>query len=312
MQLIAILLTTVSILTLLSGIAVLAGSKKSDRGRSAWFFAATLFATIWMISISLFLVAAPDWPGSLMVTVVNLTYLSAIFIDIALLGYIIWHNKYGKIAMTIFSILGIIIAWVFVVNPTLLYTDIVLTNAGNSLITNVGPFYFIYVIFFCALVPAVIVTLIRQIIKSKSDRTKNGSIVLLVGFGISGTASLVFNLILTFWTWHLVWIGPFAISATMLTFYYTILRYRTLKLDSIWLRILSYVVLITSAAVLYMIVFYLVFLAMFRGSTPSIEVVILNFVMVLFFLLLVPAMNELTNFVHSLISGDGGKKDTNE
>ena len=53
-----------------------------------------------------------------------------------------------------------------------------------------------------------------------------------------------------------------------------------------------------------MMVFYVVFIAMFRGSSPSIEVIVLNFIMVLFFLLLMPAMNELTAFVRSLITGE--------
>lgn len=304
MQLIAILLTTVSVLTFLSGLAVFAGSKKSDRARSAWFFVATIFATIWMVTISLFLIAAPDWSRDLMTALVDLTYLSAIFIDIALLGYIAWRYRAGKITTIIFLIAGIIFAGIFIANPSLLYTDIVLTNAGNSLVTNIGPFYFTYIAFFCALVPAVLITLLRQILRSKSDRIKNGDVVLLIGFGISGTVSLIFNLILPLWTWDLIWLGPLAISTTIIAFYYTILRYRALQLGSRWLNILSYIVLITSAAVLYMIVFYIIFLAMFRGSSPSIEVIILNFIMVLFFLLLMPAMNELTSFIHSLISNE--------
>lgn len=302
MQLIAILLTTVSILTLLSGIAVFAGSKKSDRLRSAWFFIATLFATIWMVTISLFLIATPEWPADQMTMLVDLTYISAIFIDIALLGYISWRYAAGKVATLIFLVAGIAFAGIFIANPSLLYAEIVLANTGNSLVTNIGPFYFTYIGFFCALVPAVLISLLVQILGSRSSRIKNGDLVLLVGFAISGTVSLIFNLILPLWTWSLIWLGPLAISTTIIAFYYTVLRYRALKLDSAWLRILSYIVLIASAAVLYMVVFYVIFLAMFRGSSPSIEVIVLNFIMVLFFLLMMPAMNEFIGFINSLIS----------
>lgn len=302
MQLIAILLITVSILTLLSGIAVFFGATKGDRARSAWFFAATVFATIWMVSISLFLIANSDWPY--MTLLVDLTYISAIFIDIALLGYISWRKRFGKVTTLAFLVAGIIFAAFFVKNPELLYIEIVLTSARNSLVTNIGPFYFTYIAFFCALVPAVLITLFMQILKSKSSRIKNGDLVLLIGFAISGTMSLIFNLILPLWTWDLIWLGPLAISTTIIAFYYTILRYHAFNLRSRWLKILSYIVLITSAAVLYMMVFYVVFIAMFRGSTPSIEVITLNFIMVLFFLLLMPAMNELLAFVRSLIIGD--------
>lgn len=307
MQLIAILLITVSILTFLSGLAVFFGASKGDRARSAWFFAATVFATIWMVSISLFLIATPAWQEQL-TAIVDLTYISAIFIDIALLGYISWRKKYGKIATLTFTILGAIFAIIFISNPSLLYTEIKLSSAGNSLTTNFTPFYFTYIAFFCALVPAVMLTLLKQILDSRSTRIRGGDLVLLIGFGISGSVSLVFNLILPLWNWGLIWLGPLAISTTILAFYYTILRYRALNLTSRWLKLLSYIVLITSAAVLYMIIFYIVFLAMFKGASPSIEVIILNFIMVLFFLLLMPAMNELTVFVRSLITADTKEK----
>lgn len=302
MQLIAILLITVSILTLLSGIAAFFGATKGDRARSAWFFVATVFAMVWTVAISLFLIATPEWDH--MPLLVNLTYVSAIFIDIALLGYISWRKKAGKITTLIFLVAGIIFTGFFVNNPGLLYSDIILTSAGNSLVPNFSPFYFTYIGFFCALVPAVLITLLKQILDSRSNRVKNGDLVLLIGFAISGTASLVFNLILPLWTWDLIWLGPLTISTTIIAFYYTILRYHAINLKSRWLKTLSYIVIITSAAVLYMMVFYVVFVAMFRGSTPSMEVIILNFIMVLFFLLLMPAMSEVVIFVRSLITGE--------
>ena len=51
-----------------------------------------------------------------------------------------------------------------------------------------------------------------------------------------------------------------------------------------------------------MTIFYIIFLAMFKGSAPSIEVVILNFIMILIVLALAPAMNEINMFINSLIS----------
>lgn len=308
MQLVAILLITVSILTLLSGAAMFFGSTKGSRARSAWFFLATIFATMWMVSISLFLIATPEWKDN-MSALVDLTYISAIFIDIALLGYIAWQYKAGKIVTIIFMILGCIFAGFLIHDPSLLYTEIKLSSAGNSLVTNIGLFYYLYIAFFCALVPAVIITLFYQIMKSRSSRIKGGDLVLLIGFAISGTMSLIFNLILPLWTWNYIWLGPLAISTTIIAVYYTILRYRALNLTSRWLKGLSYIVIIASIAVLYMIVFYIIFAAMFRGSTPSVEVIVLNFIMVLFFLLLMPAMSELLSTIRALISGQNDKKE---
>jgi len=300
-ELIAILLITVSVLTLLSGAAVFFGSSKGDRLRSAWFFFATIFATIWMITIAIFLVAPPEWI-TFMPSITNLTYISAIFIDIALLGYISWKQKYGKLVTLIFLVLGLVLTGFFINDPSLLYTSINLTNSTNTLTTNVGPFYFIYAAFFGCLVPTVIAMLLKQILKPNSIRRREGNLVLLIGFTISGTMSLIFNLILPFWTWEYIWLGPLAISTTIIAFYYTILRYRALNLSSRWLKILSYIVIIASSAVIYMVIFYIIFAAMFRGSSPSIEVIILNFIMILIVLALLPATNELNMFIRSLIS----------
>ena len=228
-----------------------------------------IFATIWMISISVFLIAEPSW-GKLIEHATNWTYISAIFIDIALLGYINWHEKYGKIITCLFIIFGLAISIVFASNPYLLYSKIILTNTGNRLVTNINPFYFVYITFFCILVPTVILSLFRQVLRTESIRKRNSDLVLLVGFAISGTTSLVCNLILPFWTWDFIWLGPIAISTTIIAFYYSILRYRSLTISSIWLKLLSYVVIITSIAIVYMIIFSLSFPAMFRGSAPSI------------------------------------------
>ena len=301
MQLIVILLITVSVLTFLSGATVFFGAKKGERLKSFWFFVATIFATVWTVSICLFLRATPETSLN-MVWHTNWTYISAVFIDIALLGYITWEEKYGKIIALFFATLGVILTLIFVNNPSLLYTEIILTHSGNSLVTNIGPFYFTYIGFFCLLVPAVILTLLKQIIKSTSTKKRGGDLVLLIGFAVSGTTSLIFNLILPLWRWDLIWLGPLAISTTIIAFYYSILRYRMLNLYSTWLKVLSYIVIIASLAVIYMVIFSIVFVAMFRGATPSTEVIILNFIMILIVLLLLPATNELGMFIRSLIS----------
>ena len=119
MQLIVILLIIVSILTFLSGATVFFGAKKGERLRSFWFFVATIFAAIWTISICLFLRATPE-SNLNMVWHTNWTYISAIFIDIALLAYISWQGKYGRLLSLFFMIFGIILTGVFINNPSLL------------------------------------------------------------------------------------------------------------------------------------------------------------------------------------------------
>lgn len=301
MQLIVILLTTVAILTFLSGAIVFFGSTKGDRIRSAWFFAAAIFATIWMASISLFLVAEPSW-SNIIDWHAKWTFVSAILIDVAFLGYVAWREKYGHVVTTAFLVFGLIISSLIFINPSLLYSEIILDRAGNSIIMNIGALYFSYIAFFCAIVPAIVFALLKQSFKTKSTRKRGGDLVIMGSFGLSSTIILIANLILPlFGNWSVVWLGPLALSTTIIVFYYTILRYHALNLSSIWIRVFSYIIIITSLAIIYMIIFAIVFAALFRGSTPSTEVILLNFVMILIFLLLMPAMNEISKFIRSLI-----------
>ena len=300
MQLIVILLATVSILTFLSGAIVFFGSTKGDRVRSAWYFAAAIFATVWMASISVFLVTKPgdidyiNWH-------VIWTFVSAILLDVAFLGYGAWNKRYGKIATLIFLALGLIVGGIIMINPTSLYSEIVLSNTGNSVVMNIGPIYFSYIAFFGAIVPVIIGVFAHQFFKTRSKRKQGGDIVTMLSFGASSTVVLIFNLILPlFNNWSLIWLGPLALAVTIIAVYYTILRYRMLNLSSAWLRILSYVVIVASVAIIYMIIFSIIFAALFRGSAPSLEVIILNFIMVLIFIALMPALNEALVFVKSL------------
>lgn len=304
MQLIIILLVTVSVLTLLSGAIVFFGSKKGERARSAWFFLASIFATIWMISILFFLVADSTWQDTIDWHV-KWTFASAILLDVSFLGYISWAKKSGRITTLLFLLGGVTIGSLIFLKPELLYNEIVLSKLGNSVMMNTGPLYFAYIAFFGLIVPAVIIALLKQFSLSRSSRKRNGDLVIMLSFGASSTLTLVANLILpSLDNWKTIWVGPLAISVTIIAFYYTILRYRALDLSSIWLKIFSYIVILASAAIVYMVIFSLIFAALFRGATPSTEVIILNFIMVLIFLVLMPAMNQISESVRALISGN--------
>ena len=312
MQLIVILLTTVSILTFLSGAIVCFGSSKKDRIQSIWYFLAAFFATVWMASISAFMVASPKAINTIGWHV-NWTFVSAIFLDAAFLGYGAWNKKYGKVTTLFFVILGLIVGGAIMISPESLYSAVNLSHTGNTVTMNIGPLYYSYIAFFGTIVPTIIGVYLYQFFKTSSKRKRGGDIVTMASFGLSSTVVLIFNLILPlFNNWSLIWLGPLALSVTILAVYYTILRYRMLNLSSIWLRIFSYVVVITSIAIIYMIIFSVIFAALFKGSTPSTEVIILNFIMIMIFISLMPAMNGFMSLIRSLISGDKSIKETKE
>lgn len=312
MQLIVILLATVSILTFLSGLIVFFGSKKGNKAQSAWFLLAAIFATVWMASISVFLTANEGWVKNIDWHV-KWTFVSALILDVAFLGYTSWKTRYGKTLTAFFLLLGVLIGGLIFTQPHLLYKEVVLSPTGNAVEMNIGPLYFAYIGFFGLIVPAVVIALIQQYLKTKSDRKKGGDLIIMSSFGISSGLTLIFNLILPlFGNWNLIWIGPLALAITIIGFYYTILRYKSLNLSSIWLKIFSNIVIIASIAIVYMVIFSIIFAALFRGSTPSVEVIILNFIMISVFLLLMPAINELINYVKSIIAKQSIKPKENE
>lgn len=312
MQIVNILLTIVVVLALMSGFTVFAGAMKGDRARSAWFFAATIFSAFWVTSVLLIWDATPGADAGMALYHACFAFISVLFVDAALLGYIVWHEKIGKILTIVLSFLSIAFSLIVLINPRLFVSKVSLVDSVNRIEFNIGPVYCCYVILASLLTATILHFLIRRKKSTRSQRIKGGSTVLLVGFLVSSLVTLVADLVITFWDWSYSWLGPLAISATIIAFYYSILRYRSLRLNHGWLRFMSYVIIIATAAILYMVVFYIVFLAMFRGSNPSTEVIVLNFIMVFFFLLLMPAINETTAFMRSLISGDSDRADTVE
>lgn len=312
MQLITILLITVSILTFLSGVVTFFGSKKGDKARAFWFFLSALFAAIWTASILVFLTANQD-------SQINLTwhvawiFVTAILIDISFLSYVSWDKPNGKLLSLFFAIAGAIISAIIFMKPELMYSEITLSNSGNTISLNVGLFYITYVLYVCLIVAAIALALLKECLHTRSSRKRKGDLIIMVAFSLSSLMIAVFEVILPIMgNWSLIWLGPLSLSAMIISYYYSILRYRSLNLNSIWLKLFSYTVLLCSVAIVYMVIFSVIFAALFRGSTPSIEVIVLNFIMIMVFLLLMPAMNQAYSTIRVLISGKTPKEEKSE
>ena len=302
MQLISILLVTVSVLTVLSGIAALAGSKKDEQVKSAWFFVTTVSAAIWSISIVLFLSAAPDTSMDTIIWYVRGIYIPPLIMDIALLGYISWKRRGGNIAFMILASVVLVLICVFLSRPELLYENIELSRSGNFVHLRTNWFYISYVAFFMVNTFVFLFFLFCQIRSPQFKRIRSGLIAFFIGLSIAGGAALFFDLLLPLERYDLIWIGPLTIGVTMVSFYYAILKYHMINLSAWWLKALSYIILIASAVVVYMVIFFLVFVSLFRIPNPSSSVIFLNFVMIAIVLLLFPVLGEMAAFIRSLIS----------
>ncbi len=300
---ISVLLVIVGILTFLSGIVVLFGSKKPYRAASVWYFVATTFSTTWLTAIAFFLTAKAD-NASFAPFLLNTGFVSALLLDVGFLGYTSWEKKSDKAITLFFLAAALIISAVIVFNPGLMYSDVTISNTGNSANLIIGPLYFVYIGYFSLIIPAILYSFFRQYRHARSKKKRIGGIVILCAFGLSNIIILITNLIMPMPfinDWSMTWLGPLTLAIITLSIYYMILHYKAVTLSYTWLRIFSYIIVIASIAITYIIIFSIVFAALFRGSTPSLEVIILNFIMILIFIALIPAMSGFMRSIHRSI-----------
>lgn len=298
-----VLVIAVAVLTILAALALVFGSSKSERPHSLWFLAAAIGEVVWAVSIAVFLSLGD---GNIDITVapwlVKGIYIGAILMDTSILGYISWRYKLGKLLTSLFLIAGIALATIFIYDPSILYSEILLKDGSASLaIDMTRGFYIAYEIYFCLLIPAFCGFLIYRIKHTTSKKAKKGYLFFLIGLAIAGVLSGIFDLFLPPFRYDLIWVGPLAIGLIILGFYFSIIKFKMISLNSSWLKILSSIVIIDTAFIIYLLIFHLVFSALFRVPNPSVQVLLLNFIMIAIVIALVPAFSEITDLTKSLI-----------
>lgn len=302
MSLTSILLLATSVLAALSGFSVLVGASKVDRKRMIWFFVAAIMAAVWSVAIALFL-ALPVGSESVAPLLIMAIYVSSAVMMVALLGFACWDLFVGKILTVAAALAVVIVSAVVLNNTSILFESFTLSNNGNVVQLVNGLVYWLYIFFFVLNSVLAWLFILRHSQKVRTKRVRQGDYVLLVGLMITGVLSMFSDLILPlFVRYDLIWIGPLALSVTLVTFYYAILRFRIIAISSSWLKTLSYVVLLVSGAVIYMLIFYLIFTALFKIPNPSASILVLNFLMIVIVLLLMPLINEISASMRSMIS----------
>ena len=139
--------------------------------------------------------------------------------------------------------------------------------------------------------------------KDSRKRVRKGDYILSCGLTISGILSATFDLLLpVMGRYDLIWVGPLSVSIAMLAYFYGILKYRIISVSARWLRVMAYGVILSAGAAIYMILFYIIFTALFKIPNPSTSVLVLNFIMIVIVLLLMPVIQEITASVRSMIT----------
>lgn len=302
MELIAILVIIVSVLTLLSGLTVFLGAEKYERRRSLMFFLSTIAAAVWSFSIIVFL-TLPDKSTSTAEGLIFSLYISPLVMVLMQVFYTGWHVRYGKIVGIIFTLLTAVMSVLLIINPGWLYGGITLSSSGNTIGLRLEWYYVCYSILI-ALMLATFIKFSLMNAKTAGNKTlRMGNLVYVGALVVSGAMALICSLILPgFGYFRAIWIGPLMLSIAVIVHFYAILRYRLLFLSNVWLRIGSYIILISVAAMVYMIIFFMVFSLLFKVEKIDTEIVLMNFVMIVIMLLIMPVFNEATGLMRSLIS----------
>lgn len=301
MFLITILLYAVAALTILTGISVLCGTTKQSKTKGVWFALATMGTSVWSAAIAFFM-SLPEANATLAPAVVVGIIAGITLTDIALLGYACWENaRTGKIITLTSALGGIALIVILALHPELFYNDITFGEELNT-IRTVRTWYFYVIIAYFTVVSLIYTNSITKGTKHiKSHGAKLGLKIFQAGLSLGGILALVFDLLLLSSHPHLVWIGPMAVSVTITIFYYSVVKYRILALTGNSMRLLSYIILLAAGVIIYFVVFYTVFTAIFRIPSPSPQIIIFNLIMVAIVLCLMPALSEVSSMIKALL-----------
>ncbi|MBQ3309195.1 hypothetical protein IJG78_00790 [Candidatus Saccharibacteria bacterium] len=304
MQLLIILLVAVSILTLLSGIAVLSGARKGERFQAFLFFFITLFALGWSVSIGTFLSLPENTTTEISTITALCIYLPALFMSWGLAVYPIYKYKAGKVVMIVYAIYCLALFILPLLDHSILYSSITLSEANGNIVHLQHNLYnYMYMGYFISTCLIYMIGLWYNARHAKSAQIKKANLMVLIGFTITGVIALIFDVILSFaGKYDTIWAGPLAMSFAWVFHYYAILKYRLLDLSGNWLKTLSVVIIMSLAAIIYLTIFFIIFIALFKIPSPSISVIVLNVIMIAIVLLLFPVLNEVNAYVKSLAS----------
>lgn len=306
MQLTTLLLVIVAILTALSGIAVISGAHKGDRVQAFLFFFTTMAALAWAVGIGIFLSLPESASESLADVAINMIYIGAPVMSWGLMAYTCHKYRPGKIGMVILGATCAIFVALILLQPGLLYSSYDLNEVtGNIVHVRQDAFYILYGVYHFVAVGLYMIGLWYAAHTAKSELVKKANLMVLIGFTITGVLALVFDFVLPYFgKYDTIWVGILAMSIAWIFHYYAILRYRLLDLSSPWLKGFSHVIVMSLAAIAYLVIFFIIFAALFKVPAPSVQVILLNILMIVAVMLLFPALNEMSTFVGSLASAD--------
>lgn len=297
-------LTLSIILSLFTSLGIFLGSEKKSRRKIVFLILSILFSSIYSGSILIFQNLSPE--NSFLTQPLSFfIFLSPLLMDIFLLEFLLSEHKILRMtSLGISLIYFIIISVVLLNNPSLFYIDFSLSTAGNSITITNDFLYCSYIGFFVLYTLALIIAALPHLKNFRITSVKDEIIVVGIGIFLLRVAMLIFGMILPLKNSNYLWLAPTMTALMVVLAYYAILKHQIIVISKKWLKFTSYVVLITTAAATYMLLFYIIVTYLFKLKNLSSEIFILNFIMVAILFLILPILNEFSQFIHSLIKKD--------
>ncbi|MBR3366152.1 hypothetical protein IKG48_03495 [Candidatus Saccharibacteria bacterium] len=257
MQLIRALLIAAATVAILSGFSVFFGSRNQEKRSNARFLVATIGAALWTIAIYLALdmpSTSPDFVHFIVTCIIG----GAIICDIGLLAFLSYGYKGGKILTLLFIIGGTLLIGLLAYDSSLFYSGYDLSQNYVHIFVDHNWHFFTLIAYFFLISITFSSYLLRRIEDTKNLNLKKGLRVFSIGISIGGILALLFDLILITSLPNLIWIGPLATIISIASFYYSIAKFGTLNVSSKWMKAMAGVILVGTATIIYLLVFYII------------------------------------------------------
>lgn len=100
------------------------------------------------------------------------------------------------------------------------------------------------------------------------------------------------------------WLGPIIICLSIALLYYAILHRKIIALKTRSLRFLSYIVIMSSAAVIYAVILNVIIYWVFKIQSTPTEIMVLSFVMIAILMVMLPVIYELSGHIRAMVQAD--------
>lgn len=300
----SILSYIVVVLTMTVGLSIFTSNRRKKGRFSALSLAIAYFgAAFWALFVQLFRSSTGEMDAHVFHQFFSVIALLTP-IGCLLYAFSIYGRKVSSVVIcTIAVLITVIIGYFIITDPASFYASIVLADGGNYAVLADTPLVMAYMSSFGIYLSIAVAMIFVKAYKTKNDERRKGLLCVGGGLMLSAGICLIFNVIMpVLGQYEMFLIGPLALAITMLFTYFATLKYKVFTNDSKMIQYSTYLVVVAMGAIIYTIIFYLVFMLVFRGASPSDEIITLQFVMVVIIILFLPTINHFIEYIKEMIS----------